>query len=137
MNRLYAVFVCWIFLGILSSSIIGCKTIEKVSKKPLKKRGAQHLLAQLKEKELQYQWISAKVSCEATLNNKEVECGAPTSKGGSASWKRLKVGNVNGSYFKRAPKGATQDLRVLWLRLRIEIVPGSSKEFPRSRKALP
>jgi hypothetical protein len=73
MNRLYAFFVCWIFLGILFSSITGCKTIEKVSKNPLKKRGPQHLLAQLKENELQYQWLSAKVSCEATLNNKEVE----------------------------------------------------------------
>ena len=30
---------------------------------------------------------------------------------------KFKVGNKNGSYFKRAPTGATQDRRVLWLRL--------------------
>ena len=36
---------------------------------------------------------------------------------GSTSWKRLKVGNKNGSYFKRVPEGATKLRRELWLRL--------------------
>jgi len=46
--------------------------------------------------------------------------GALFNLSGLNSRKRLKVENENGSYFKRAPEGATKLRRELWLRLYLE-----------------
>ena len=73
MNKIIGLIAWGIIVAVLLSANTGCKTAEKAAKKPLKKRGSQFLLAKLQENELQYEWLSAKLSCEAAVNDKKTE----------------------------------------------------------------
>jgi outer membrane lipoprotein-sorting protein len=67
-NRiLLTLFISAALLAVLSS----CKTQRAVIKEPLKEAGAELLLSKLKEKELKFDWLTAKFS--ADYKNKDTE----------------------------------------------------------------
>ena len=60
-----------LLFSFLLLSISSCSPARKVMKAPIKEEGADFLFARLKEKELKYDWFSAKFSAEYSNNGKD------------------------------------------------------------------
>ncbi len=69
----YPIFSCWFFWLFLASLFIleSCSPARKVMKAPIKEEGADFLFGKLKEKELKFDWFSAKFSAEYSNKGKE------------------------------------------------------------------
>jgi len=69
----YPVVSRWFILLFLASLFLfdSCSPVRKVLKAPLKEEGADYLFGKLKEKELKFNWFSAKFSAEYTNRGKK------------------------------------------------------------------
>ena len=69
----YPVFPSWLFLLCLATIIVfvSCSPARKVMKAPIKEEGADFLFDKLKEKELKFDWFSAKFSADYSNKGKK------------------------------------------------------------------
>lgn len=63
----------WLLIILLAPLLIieSCSPARKVMKAPIKEEGADYLIAKLKEKELKFEWFSAKFSADYSNKGKE------------------------------------------------------------------
>ncbi|MFH1319052.1 MAG: DUF4292 domain-containing protein [Bacteroidota bacterium] len=64
-------FFIYILIIIILPLFFGCKPTKEIAKTTVKRRSTKYLLEQLQNNELNYEWLSAKFSASAIINDKK------------------------------------------------------------------
>ncbi len=64
-------FPTLLLLLLLGMGMVGCHSSRKMIKEPIKEEGADYLFSRLKEKELKFEWFSAKFNLDLVVDKKK------------------------------------------------------------------
>ncbi|MFH1159504.1 MAG: DUF4292 domain-containing protein [bacterium] len=98
MKALKSVFFNLVWVALVGSFLMtSCKTQRSVIKKPIKEEGTEYLFKKLKERELQFEWFSARFSADYRNANQEVSfSGQLRIRKDSLIWLSLSIMGIEG-----------------------------------------